>query len=310
MTEASDTNCESTDFAVPDGYDLMRTMLITRVGGGSDPSICFDGPSVWRAMRTPQGSATTRYTQQGRRVFVRAWGEGKCWAIENARACCGLEDEPDMFEPAHDLLHALHRKVGFTWIPKTRTVVDSMVASIFGQRVTGGEAAHAWRRLLQDHGDAAPQVDGAPPLRVPVEPKRLANIEYFAFHPYGVERKRAETIRAIAHYATRLDALVTRPVNEVYAAMQAIHGVGPWTAAETALVALGDADALSVGDFHVKNLVAQNLAGRARGTDDEMVEILEQFRPHRARVIQLLRRAGSNAPKFGPRYAPLPIARW
>jgi len=41
-------------------------------------------------------------------------------------------------------------------------------------------------------------------------------------------------------------------------------GIGPWTAAEGTARALGDADAVSVGDYHLPNLVAWALAGEAR----------------------------------------------
>jgi hypothetical protein len=46
------------------------------------------------------------------------------------------------------------------------------------------------------------------------------------------------------------------------------------------------------------------LAGEARGNDDQMLELLKPFRPHRGRVIQLIKAAGIKAPKYGPR-APL-----
>ena len=48
-------------------------------------------------------------------------------------------------------------------------------------------------------------------------------------------------------------------------------GVGAWTAAEVAQRALGDADALSVGDYHLSNYVGHALWGRDM-TDDEMVD--------------------------------------
>jgi 3-methyladenine DNA glycosylase/8-oxoguanine DNA glycosylase len=66
-------------------------------------------------------------------------------------------------------------------------------------------------------------------------------------------------------------------------------------------VAYGDADAVSVGDFHIPNTVAWALAGEARGTDERMLELLEPFRGHRGRVCDLLAHGGIGAPKFGPR---------
>ena len=85
--------------------------------------------------------------------------------------------------------------------------------------------------------------------------------------------------------------------------------MGLWTSAEVARLAHGDADAVSVGDFHVKNLVAFALAGEPRGTDERMLELLEPFEGHRGRVCLLIESSGLSAPKYGPRQRIQPIAR-
>ncbi len=81
-------------------------------------------------------------------------------------------------------------------------------------------------------------------------------------------------------------------------------GIGPWTAAEVGVRALGDADAVSVGDFHLPNLVAYALAGEPRGNDARMLELLEPYRGQRARVMRLLELSGIRPPRYGPRLAP------
>ena len=88
------------------------------------------------------------------------------------------------------------------------------------------------------------------------------------------------------------------------AALTRYPGVGPWTAAEVTFRALGDPDAVSIGDFHLPNLVAFVLAGEPRGTDARMLELLEPWRGHRARVIRLLEASGLAAPRYGPRLSP------
>ena len=87
--------------------------------------------------------------------------------------------------------------------------------------------------------------------------------------------------------------------------MTALPGLGPWTAAEVAVRALGDADAVSVGDYHLPNLVGSVLAGERGGDDARMLELLEPYRPHRARVIRLIESAGSAlwGARRGPRMA-------
>jgi 3-methyladenine DNA glycosylase/8-oxoguanine DNA glycosylase len=135
-----------------------------------------------------------------------------------------------------------------------------------------------------------------------------ADTPSWVFHQCGVERRRADTVRVAATYAARLDDAVTLPRDDALARLTALPGVGVWTAAEVAQVALGDADAVSVGDYHLPNTVAWALAGEARADDNRMLELLEPFRPHRARVIRLLEAAGIAAPKFGPRMPLHPIA--
>jgi 3-methyladenine DNA glycosylase/8-oxoguanine DNA glycosylase len=89
--------------------------------------------------------------------------------------------------------------------------------------------------------------------------------------------------------------------------MQTVDGVGPWTAAEVEAVALGDADAVSLGDEHLKNVVAYAFTGTARGTDARMLDLLAPFKGHRGRVCSILMAAGIQAPRFGPRR---PLRAW
>jgi 3-methyladenine DNA glycosylase/8-oxoguanine DNA glycosylase len=69
-------------------------------------------------------------------------------------------------------------------------------------------------------------------------------------------------------------------------------------------VALGDPDAVSVGDYHLPHVVAWTLAGEPRGDDARMLELLEPFRGQRGRVIRLLVRGGGRPARRAPR-APL-----
>jgi len=83
--------------------------------------------------------------------------------------------------------------------------------------------------------------------------------------------------------------------------LEAFPGVGQWTAAKVAQVALGDADAVPVGDYHLPHSVAYALEGVPRSTDERMLQLLEPYRGHRARVIRLIGVAGITAPRYGPK---------
>ena len=60
-------------------------------------------------------------------------------------------------------------------------------------------------------------------------------------------------------------------------------------------------DAVSVGDYHLPNVVAWALASEARADDARMLELLEPYRGQRGRVIRLLEASGIGAPRFGPK---------
>ncbi|HYU05521.1 MAG TPA: hypothetical protein VEL02_16885, partial [Jatrophihabitantaceae bacterium] len=89
--------------------------------------------------------------------------------------------------------------------------------------------------------------------------------------------------------------------------LRVVPGVGECTAAETVQRALGDPDAVSVGDYHIHDVVVHALTGRPRGDDDEMLRLLEPWRGQRQRIVRLIELSGVAKPRFGPRYAPLDI---
>jgi 3-methyladenine DNA glycosylase/8-oxoguanine DNA glycosylase len=89
-----------------------------------------------------------------------------------------------------------------------------------------------------------------------------------------------------------------------------LPGIGQWTIGSVLASAAGDPDAVAVGDFHLKNIVSYALDGRARGTDERMLELLAPYTGQRGRVVRLLLLDGHMPPKFGPRQRILPMARW
>ena len=74
-----------------------------------------------------------------------------------------------------------------------------------------------------------------------------------------------------------------------------------WTAAEVGARALGDADAVPFGDYHVGKDVGAALAGRPLD-DSELAEVLAPWRPHRFRVVRLIMLSPlTRSEKRGPR---------
>jgi 3-methyladenine DNA glycosylase/8-oxoguanine DNA glycosylase len=213
----------------------------------------------------------------------------------------GARDDLTGFEPARGPIRELSRRLPGLRITRSRAVFEALVPTVIEQKIPGKAARRSYRELVLTWGDPAPGPGG---LRVPPSPARLAETPYYEFHPMGVERRRAEVIRRLADHATSLDHATELDVASAHRRLRSFPGVGVWTAAEVAVIALGDADAVSVGDYHLPHQVAWVLAGEPRGTDERMLELLEPYRGHRGRVLRLIAASGVGPPRRGPR---LPI---
>jgi 3-methyladenine DNA glycosylase/8-oxoguanine DNA glycosylase len=250
------------------------------------------GDSIWRATRTPAGLATQRLRRVGGGgVQVDAWGPGAAWLLERAPALCGALDHPEAFRPNQPLLdHLVHRHPGLR-IGRSEAVFETALFVTLEQRVATRDAWRSWRQLVRALGEPAP--GPLPDLWAPPEALRIAATPYEVFHRFGVERRRADVVKRLAVVARRLEETAGFALEAAYARLRAVAGVGPWTAARIAMFALGDCDAVFVGDLHLPHLVSSALAGERRGSDERMLELLEPYRGHRARVVRLLMAAPS-----------------
>jgi 3-methyladenine DNA glycosylase/8-oxoguanine DNA glycosylase len=285
-----------------DGPLDVAASLGPLVRGRGDRTIRLASGRAWLATRTPDGIATLGVSVAGRRLTADAWGAGADRALEAVPRLftAGTETLGDAVDP---LIVALSRRRPGVRILRTGAVLESLLPAILEQKVTGSEAHRAWHGLVRRYGEPAP---GPPELGLQVlpAPATLAALPYWSYHTLGLERRRAELIRAIARRAPTFEAIVDLPLVESYRRLQAVPGIGPWTAAEVGVRALGDVDAVSVGDFHLPHLVAFALAGEPRATDTRMLELLEPYRGRRALVVRLLELSGMRAPRYGPRLAP------
>lgn len=284
--------------------DLLLTLGLHR-RGPRDPAIRLARGQVIRATRTVDGPATLEVVQRSDRVDGEAWGPGADRVLEGMAAFVGATDDRTGFAPVHPLLADLDRRLPGLRIGRTGAVLEALIPAILEQKVTGTEARRGYLGLIDRWGEPAPGPFG---LRLLPAPSVLAAVPYQDMHPIGIERRRAELIRTVAARAARFEEIVDLPLSQAYARLTVLPGIGPWTAAEVALRALGDPDAVSVGDFHLPNLVSFALAGERRGTDERMLELLEPYRGQRGRAIRLLEASGIRPAPHGPRMQPRSIA--
>ena len=245
---------------------------------------------------------TLGLTVSGDRLSAEAWGPGADRLIERVPRLFSMPTGSLAIDDDRRI-SALARRAPGVRVLRTEAVLDALVAAILEQKVTGTEAHRAWHGLVRRYGEPAPG-PAQLGLRVLPAPATLAALPYWSYHVLGLEQRRAELIRAVARRAAWFEAIVDLPLADAYARLRSVPGIGPWTAAEIGVRALGDVDAVSVGDFHLPNLVAYALAGEPRADDARMLELLEPFRGKRALVVRLLELSGVQAPKYGPRLAP------
>ena len=293
---------------LPARYDLARTLgslaLVQH-----DRTLHLTAAEVWWATRTPDGPGRLHLLRDGSTLHATGHGPGAAWLIDQSDAIAGLRDDLTGFAEVadgHEVVRRLARVHSGLRMPATGRIFHHLLPTVLGQKVTGKEAQHAYLAVLRLFDAPAP--GPGPRMPLPPDPVEVATTPYWLFHPFGVEQRRADTLRGAAARASALEASVDAA--EAQQRLTALPGIGPWSAAEVIRLAYGDPDVVSTGDFHLPNTVAYALAGEVRADDARMLELLEPFRGHRGRVCRLLAAAGISAPRYGPRQPIRSFARF
>lgn len=184
---------------------------------------------------------------------------------------------------------------------RTQAIVETMVPFILEQKVTSVEAKRGWQRLVSAWGEAAPGPGASAGVVLPPPPPRLATEPYWRFHSLGIEKKRADIVRTACRVGSRLEEILAMAPRDAERRMQAVPGIGPWTAGLVSQVALGNPDVVVVGDYHFPHIVSYTLTGERRGSDDRMLELLEPYRPWRGLAQRLIIGGGRRPERRAPR---------
>lgn len=272
--------------------------------GSGDPTGTRAHGILWRAHRTPQGPVTLALRQRADgEVEAAAEGPGAHWILDRLPGYLGADDDDAGFVPRHPALAAA-RRAHPGWRPlRTGLVVEALVPAVIEQKVTGREAFGSYRALVRRYGEPAPGRGGALRLVVPPDAATWARIPSWEYLQAGVDAARADTIVRAARVGERLDEAVDLTREQATRRLRAVPGIGVWTAAEVRQRALGDADAVSYGDYHLATVVGRVLVGRPL-SDEELAVELEPYRGHRHRAGVLARLAAGAGERHGPRMAP------
>ncbi len=281
----------------------LVTLSVLRRGSG-DPSflITRDG-AIWKTSMMASGPVTARITASAPEVVdCEAWGDGAAEFADAVGGLLGADDDATGFVPEEPTIAAAQRNAPYLRLGRTGRVLEALVPAVLEQRVAGADSFRSWRLLVTRFGAPAP--GPAPPrLRVPPSAEGWRRIPSGEFHRANVDPGRARTIVGCAQRASSLERLTSRVAESARNALMSLPGVGVWTAAETTQRAFGDADALSIGDYHLAKVIGWTLLGHPID-DAQMVRLLEPMRPHRYRAVRLLEVSGlARNPRFGPRQA-------
>ena len=297
--------------------DVGATLGWYRHGGGDPTTWCSvsgQGPSssgrFVRATYTPDGPGTLAIEWNTDQINIETYGPGAAWLEAQAPLMLGANDcaEHGLEAAPHAVVAAAARVGRHVRFGASGNLYHELLPTIIEQRITIGEAHEQWRRLCFELGESAPGPFTR--LLLPPHPDVLMRQPSWWFHPLGIERKRAEPLIKVGWHAAKFWQWAALDTADAGAKLRLIPGIGQWTVGSALGPALGDPDAVAVGDFHLKNMVAFNLEGVARSTDERMLELLQPYAGQRGRVVRLLARHGSPPPKFGPKKRILPMRSW
>jgi 3-methyladenine DNA glycosylase/8-oxoguanine DNA glycosylase len=286
----------------PRPVSVLAVLGVFRRGAG-DPAFGrgTQGAAI-RAMQTPEGAVTleVRCDPGEASILARAWGPGAQWALAHAPDLLGESDDDSGFVAHHEPVAWAARRFAGWRVPRSGLVLDALVPAVLEQKVTGQEAFGGYRLLMRRFGHPAPGPSGESGLMAPPTAREWALVPSWEYLRAGVDPKRSATVVRAARAAGRLEAAVGLDPAAARSRLQAVPGVGGWTAAEVAQRALGDPDAVSFGDYHVARDIGWALLGTPID-DARLAEVLEPYAGHRYRVQRLLDLAGYHLPRRGPR---------
>ena len=273
--------------------------------GTGDPTHRVLGGIHLRTTRTPCGTALLKVVAQGGEVSARAWGDGAEWVLDHLPRLVGEHDDLDGFVPHHAIVAEAHHRYGHFRVGRSDAVFEALAPACLEQVVTGKEAFRAFRLLVREFGEPAPGPtrdagSAAYGMYVAPTPEQWARVPSWRFLAAGVEERRSRTLVRTAQRAVALERTLLGTHAAADVALRSLPGVGPWTSAEVRQRAHGDADAWSIGDYHVGKNITWALTGEVLD-DAAATELLEPYRGHRYRVQVLLMMVAGGRPRRAPR---------
>ena len=211
--------------------------------------------------------------------------------VQRARSLFDLDaptDEIARVLSADSRLRALLKKNPGVRVPGSWDGFELTVRAILGQQVSVSAATTLAGRIADRYGERIDvPVDGVQqaPDRLFPEPKKLVRAR---LENLGIIASRARTIRSIARAVIdgTLSFDAAESPDDFCESLQAIKGIGDWTAQYVAMRALKNPDAFPASDLGL--LRALDHPGKLRMKAGELMTRAEAWRPWRAYAALLL----------------------
>lgn len=207
-------------------------------------------------------------------------------AVRRCRRALDLDADPCVVDEhlrSDPLLAPLvDRRPGLR-VPGGVDPAEVAVRAVLGQQVSLAGARAAAERLVREHGEPLPIADGALTHLFPA-PSALAAL---APDDLALPHSRAVGLLALARGLTGGDLALDPGTDRAAAraALQALPGIGPWTAGYVSLRGLGDPDVFLAGDL----AVLRSLARRGGPADPRAATAhAAAWRPWRSYALQHL----------------------
>ncbi len=165
----------------------------------------------------------------------------------------------------------------------------ALVRSIVGQQLSTRAARAIFGRLTERFGGRAP----TPAEVLADDPDKLRVAA-------GLSRAKITYLRSLAEHvldgSLQLGRLDELPDDEVTAELEAIRGLGPWSADMFLMFQLGRPDVLAVGDLGIRRAVMVRYGLPALPSPAQVEAIAEPWRPYRSLACRFLWRSMATAP--------------
>lgn len=279
---------------VPKPFSLRQTLRLSTLGG-RDPASRLTPQTAELCWNSPAGPVSLRAQHREDHLGIDLWGPGANWLQPKVSSALGLNDSLEGFTPTGSVLQLVQRLPG-TYLPRLPVLFDRLIQTVLQQLVSWDDAVLGWRSFVRTFGQPAP---GPVELRLPPTPDRLNSLAYFDLVACGILPRQARLILQLAREERRLERLAEDSPARCVQRLRSIPGIGPWTIQYLRGTALGEPDAVLVGDYALPHAVAWHFRQKPRSSDEEMLELLEPWKGHRFRVQHLLLQSGITAPRRG-----------